>query len=457
MLSLGSSKVRLCDGVTRRDFLRAGGLSVLGLSMADQLALSRAQAAPAGPKNCILLFLCGGPSQLDTWDLKPDAPAEIRGPFQPIRTNVPGIEISEHFPRMAAMADKYTLVRSVYHKESPIHEAGHQMMQTGWLFRGGIEHPHYGAVLSKLRGSRGGLPPYVVLPEPIGNTGVNVPHGQHAGYLGPEHDPVYLHADPASADFRAPQFDVRLKADPARLASPRGLVHAVDSAQRAYETSARASNRTSAEQEAYRRLFSRESKWAFDINQEPGHVRARYGRNTFGQSCLLARRLVEHGVSLVTVNMFDTVFNKTTWDCHANGGDLSSTLDDYRTTLCPIFDTAYTALLTDLSEHGLLASTLVVAMGEFGRTYKLNSRGGRDHWPGVWTIVMAGGGVPGGKVVGASDARGAEPSARPVHPSELAASIYRALDIDPKAQLGGPEDRSMPLVQAEPVDELFLA
>ena len=439
MLSLGSSKVRLCDGVTRRDFLRAGGLSVLGLSMADQLALNQARAAgSAGPKNCILLFLCGGPSQLDTWDPKPDAPAEIRGPFQPIRTNVPGVEICEHFPRMARMADQYTLIRSVYHKEAPIHEAGHQMMQTGWLFRGGVEHPHYGSVVSKLRGSRNSLPPYVVVPNPLGNTGVSVSHGQDAGYLGREHDPVYLNADPA------------------RISSRGELSQALDEAQRSVEGPPGAASRRLRDG-AISQLFSRESKQAFDIAQEGRSLRDQYGRTTFGQSCLLARRLVERGVSLVTVNMFDTVFNKTTWDCHANGGDLSSTLDDYRKTLCPLFDIAYTALLADLAARGLLESTLVVAMGEFGRTYKLNSRGGRDHWPGVWTVLMAGGGIQGGQIIGASDRYGAEPKDRPVHPSEIAASIYRALDIDPGVPLAGYEERPLPLVQAEPVDELFLA
>ncbi|MBI3462289.1 MAG: DUF1501 domain-containing protein, partial [Planctomycetes bacterium] len=203
MLKVGSAPLRFCDGVTRRDFLRVGGLSVLGLSLADFLALKQVQGAAARrEKNCIILFLVGAPSHLDTWDLKPDAPAEIRGPFKPIPTNVPGIEIGEHFPLMAEMADKYTLIRSMYHKEAPIHETGHQMMQTGWLFRGGVEYPHYGSVLAKLRGHRNSLPPYVVIPDPIGNTGVSVPHGQEGGYLGKQYDPFYLNADPAAPDFK---------------------------------------------------------------------------------------------------------------------------------------------------------------------------------------------------------------------------------------------------------------
>ena len=414
MLSFeGNKGARFCDGLTRRDFLRVGTLSggALGLSLPD---LFQARAAGSegrsGERNCILLFLVGGPSQLDTWDMKPGAPDTIRGPFRPIRTNVAGVQICEHFPRMAQMADRYAIVRSVHHREAPIHETGHQLMQTGRLFLNGQEHPHYGAVVSHLRGpGRSGLPASVLLPGPIGNTGVNVSHGQGAGYLGPRHEPFCLRGT-----------------DPARLQSRTRLVEAVDCAQR-----------------------------AFDIAAERDEVRDRYGRNTFGQSCLLARRLVENGVRLVTVNMFDTVFDKITWDCHADGGSLASSLDDYRETLCPMFDAAYTALLDDLRQRGLLENTLVVAMGEFGRTPQLNARGGRDHHPGVWSVLFAGGGVRGGQVVGASDRNGSEPRDRPVSPAEIAATVYRGMGIDPKTQLPGPEGRVLPLTDAAAIDELF--
>ncbi len=184
-------------------------------------------------------------------------------------------------------------------------------------------------------------------------------------------------------------------------------------------------------------------------------MRSRYGRNTFGQSCLLARRLIEHGVRLATVNMFDTVFNEITWDCHADGGGLASTLDDYRDTLCPMFDYAYTALLDDLAERGLLDSTLVLAMGEFGRTPLLNPRGGRDHWPGVWSILFAGGGVCGGQAVGSSDRIGAEPRDRPVTPAEVAATVYQALGIDARTRIPGLDNQPAPLVTAAPIGELL--
>ena len=185
-------------------------------------------------------------------------------------------------------------------------------------------------------------------------------------------------------------------------------------------------------------------------------MRARYGRNTFGQSCLLARRLIEGGVRLATVNMFDTVFNEVTWDCHADGGSLASNLNDYRDTLCPMFDRAYTALLEDLKQRGLLDTTLVVAMGEFGRTPQLNPRGGRDHWPGVWSVLFAGAGVRGGQVIGSSDAHGAEPKDRPVTPAEIAATVYRGLGIEPTTSAcRAPRAGPLPLVDATPIEELF--
>jgi hypothetical protein len=423
MLQLQSARgIKTCDGLTRRDFLRAGALAAgsVGLSLADLHA-----NGPHKDINCILLFLVGGPSQLDTWDLKPDAPDTIRGPFRPIPTNVPGIQICEHFPRMAERAHRYALVRSLHHEEAPIHETGQQMMQTGHLFRDGQEYPHYGAVLSHQCGPRvEGVPPFVVLPSPIGSTGVSVSHGQGAGALGAKHEPVVLNVDPS------------------RWPDGRFLRDTVDSAHRACDMGLGAL--TQPRSPAIDQLFSARAKQAFDLSAEPDTLRCRYGRNTFGQSCLLARRLIEHGVRLTTVNMFDTVFNNITWDCHADGGALGTTLDDYRDTLCPMFDRAYSALLDDLAERGLLDSTLVVAMGEFGRTPCLNPCGGRDHWPGTWTILFAGGSVRGGQVIGSSDRLGGEPRDRPVTPAEVAATIYRLLGIDGRA-----------LVPAAPIMELL--
>jgi hypothetical protein len=440
MLQLeGKKSVRLCDGLTRRDFLRVGSLTAgaIGLSLADCYQLQHAQAAnQTNDVNCILLFLVGGPSQLDTFDLKPDAPGNIRGPFRPIKTNVPGVEICEHFPLMARMADRYAVLRSVHHKEAPIHETGHQLMQTGRLFHGGQEYPHYGAVVSRLHGRRTeGLPPFAVLPGPIGNTGVSVSHGQTAGCLGAKHEPFFVPADVVRNDACLPKD--------------------VDEAHRAFDCQADSGTRDAVQEDALGTIFSAGGKEAFDLSGERDGARDRYGRNTFGQSCLLARRLVEHGVRFVTVNMFDTVFNEITWDCHADGGALSTTLNDYRETLCPMFDLAYSALLDDLKQRGMLEKTLVVAMGEFGRTPILNPRGGRDHWPGCWSVLFAGANVQGGQVVGASDQTGAEPKERPTEPAEVAATVYKAMGIDLNAWLPGPENRPMHVIDAAPVNELL--
>jgi len=435
----GKKSVEFCDGLTRRDFLRVGslGAGAVGLTLAD---INHLQAGFAGRKdlNCILLFLVGGPSHLDTWDPKPNAPDNVRGPFRPIATNVPGVSIAEPFPRMAQMADRYAIVRSVHHQSAPIHETGHQLMQTGRLFRNGVEYPHYGSALSQLRGpASDGIPPFVVLPTPIGYTGVGVSHAQSAGYLGHNHDPFVLTGDPA------------------RMPSRFTLVDAVDDAHRCYDSSPAAFTQPAAAQ-AFNTLFSSTAKKAFDVNAEPNDLRDVYGRNTFGQSCLLARRLIEHGVRLATVNMFDTVFNNLTWDCHADGGALAVTLDDYKEALCPMFDRAYSALLEDLKQRGLLETTLVVAMGEFGRTPHINPRGGRDHWPSCWSVLFAGSGVRGGQVIGASDSIGAEPLDRPVTPAEIAASVYRGVGLDPTTRLVGPANSSIPLADAAPIAELFV-
>jgi uncharacterized protein (DUF1501 family) len=429
MLQFESEKgVKTCDGLTRRDFLRVGalGAGAVSLSLADLHG-----GAPAKDINCILLFLLGGPSQLDTWDLKPSAPDTIRGPFRPIATNVPGIQISEHFPRMAQRAHRYAIVRSVHHDEAPVHETGQQMMQTGHLFRGGQEYPHYGALLSQQRGPRvAGMPPFVVLPAPLGHTGVSVSHGQGAGPLGGPHEPFVLRADPDWA------------------VDGQSLLTVSDAAHRAWDAEP-------SHHPAFAPLFSPTVKKAFDLSAELDELRSRYGVGTFGQSCLLARRLVEHGVRLATVNMFDTVFNRITWDCHADGGALGTTLNHYQNILCPEFDRAYSTLLDDLAERGLLQTTLVVAMGEFGRTPLLNARGGRDHWPGVWSILFAGGGVYGGQVVGSSDRIGSEPRDRPVTPAEVAATIYHALGIDARTFIPGADGQPTPLITASPIAELL--
>jgi uncharacterized protein (DUF1501 family) len=409
-----------------------------GLTLAQ---LAHLQAARANrSKSCIFLFLLGGPSQIDTWDPKPAAPAEVRGPFNPIATNVSGIQICEHFPRMARLADLYALVRSVHHEAAPIHETGQQLMQTGRLHRPGEQFPHVGAVLSACGGSRNGQPAFAIVPAPLGNTGVAASHGQSAGFLGSAHEPVHVTPEPAPSPCIAATNSVL---DSGRMLS------ALDHAHRTLDDAGWS------EFPAWAQVLSPSAKNATTLSKETNTIRTRYGYTLFGQSCLLARRLVEAGVRLVTVNMFDTVFDKITWDCHADGNALPTRLEDYKRVLCPIFDQAYSALLEDLNERGMLDDTLVVATGEFGRTPRLNPRGGRDHWPGVWTMLFAGGGVKGGQVVGASDKIASEPADRPVSPAEVTATIYAALGVDPSLGLRQPTGDLLPLATAAPIRELF--
>ncbi|HYM13845.1 MAG TPA: DUF1501 domain-containing protein [Bryobacterales bacterium] len=451
--------VQFCDGFRRRDFLHAGALSFFGLTLPDFLrAKAAAPATLAGDKakNCILLFLVGGPSQHDTFDPKPEAPVEIRGPFKAIKTKADGILLTEILPLTAQHADKFSIVRSVYHTAAAIHETGHQMMQTGRLFQGGIEYPHMGCVYAKLRGPKGDMPPHVMMPDAIGNTGVAVPHGESAGFLGKTYDPFVLNADPSKENFEVPDMLPPDYLAAARVSRRRSLHTMMDDVVRYYDsTSEDARLLDSSFQQAYTLMSSTAARKAFRLGDEPEALRHRYGINKFGQSCVLARRLVEAGVRFVTINMFDTVFNDITWDSH--GSKPFSPISGYKELVGPMFDRAYSSLLDDLQSRGLLDDTLVVAMGEFGRTPKINPAGGRDHWPGCWSILFAGGGVKGGRIVGSSDEIGSQPKDRPTTPAEVVATVFSALGIPLDTLLPGLQGRPTRVVDhgVEPIKELF--
>jgi len=401
------------------------------------------------------VFLNGGPSQLDTWDMKPDAPAEIRGPYKPIATNVAGIRVSEIFPRMARHADKFALLRSVHYNGVAVHDAGHQVMQTGRLFQAGIETPHVGSVLGFLKGPQSDLPPHVLLPHAIGNTGGNMPHGQSAGFLGKLYDPFVLNADPSDPAFAVPDLAPPTELPAVRADQRRNLRALVDGAVKSFEASPDARLLDRSFDQAYTLISSAKAREAFDLSSEPDAVKDRYGRNRFGLSCLLARRLIEAGVRFVTVNMFETVFNEITWDIH--GSAPFSPIEAYRDLLGPMFDNAYASLIEDLQARGRLDDTMVVAMGEFGRTPKINPAGGRDHWPQCWTVTMAGGGIKGGQVIGASDEIGAYPKDRPIPAGQVAATILHGLGIEMDTELPGPGSRPMRVIDhgIEPIMELF--
>ena len=456
MLRLDAERpARFCDGLSRRDFLHAGALAPLGLTLQTWHAARAAGKANDRDVNCIMLFLVGGPSHLDTWDPKPDAPDEVRGPFKPIQTAAPGMQISELFPKMAKHADKFSLIRSVYHTATAVHDTGHQMMQTGRLFSGGVEHPHIGCTLGYLKGQRGEVPAHVLLPRPIGRTGGNLPHGHTAGYLGKQHDPFILNADPSDPKFKVPDLLPPDYLSAVRAERRQKLRDAVDGALSTFEKNPQARQLDDNFHLAYRLMSSPQAREAFALEKEPAATRDRYGRTRFGQSCLMARRLIERGVRFVTVNMFETVFDEITWDIH--GSRPFTDIAEMSRQVAPNFDQAYSALLEDLQDRGLLGNTMVTALGEFGRTPKINPAGGRDHHPGVWTMLLGGGPLKGGRVIGESDELGYVPKTRPVTPAEVAATIYQGLGLDYHKELPGPQGRPIPIVDygVQAIKELF--
>lgn len=452
----GSRSAKLCSGPTRRDFLTAGAIAPLGLSLGGLFSAQAAAAQrPDSDVNCIFLMLVGGPSQLDTFDPKPDAPEEVRGPFQSAQTKIPGVRFCNKFPETIRHSDKISVLRTLYHGATAVHDTGYQMMQSGRLFTGGIEYPHIGSVLGYERGGRGELPAHVLLPKPIGATGGNLPHGESAGYLGKQYDPFILNAYPEAKDFRVPDLLPPDYLSAQRAERRQTLRDAVEGKLKTFEHSPAAQQMDNDFQTAYRLMSSPSARAAFDLQKEPEKVRDRYGRTRFGQSCLLARRLIEAGVRFVTVNMFETVFNEATWDIH--GSKPFTDIQKMAEEIIPSFDTAFGALIDDLTERGLFETTMVVATGEFGRTPKVNPAGGRDHHPGVWSMLMGGGPLQGGRVVGESDANAHSPKIRPITPGEVAATLFRGLGLDPHKELPGPQSRPIPLVDynLKPISELF--
>ena len=463
MLSLPGKSVRTCEGLSRREWLRAGGLSAVGLSLPGLLrgradaeenhAASRPDDGVFGrAKSCIVCFLFGAPAHQDVWDLKPEAPAEIRGEFQPIASNVPGILLGEHVPRIAQTAHRFALVRSVAHPDN-VHTVAMHYMLTGQRHAEPATNPQnkptdfptFGAVVQKLR-PRGDLPSGISLNAPANQVSANnhIFPGFFAGWLGSDYDPLFVPQDPSAADF-AP-FPSLEDAAVARFASRRGLLSVVDEQRRELEQVSGVRTFDENYQKAFRLVTSAAARRAFDLAPESEPLRDRYGRNAFGQGCLLARRLVEAGVGLVTINWArDDAF----WDTHADNFRL------LKESLLPPFDLGFSALLEDLDERGLLDETLVVCLGEFGRTPRINAAAGRDHWAPCNSVLLAGAGIRGGQVLGASDRIAAYPADAPVSPTDLSATIYHALGIDRHTVLRDRLDRPQVLAPGRPLVELW--
>lgn len=407
----------------RRDFLRIGSLVSMGLGSRSFLAKTVNANLPTRigkARSCILLWLDGGPSHLETFDPKRDVPEEVRGPFKSIATKVPGIELSELLPSTARITDKLAIVRSV---TSPLGEHGiaNQYMLTGYQPGSPVNYPSIGSVVAHHRQSKSPLPNYITVPETRSSMG--------AGFLGSSYGPFSISGDPARPNFQVRDLDYYPGLDGGRLSRRRQFLQQIE----ALDTDLSADKVTldPTFEQAFRLISTPEAKRAFNLGEESDATRGRYGSRTFGQSCLLARRLVERGVGLVSVL-------QTGWDTHQNL--ILSLRDGFSGAkvgvgLVPTFDQAFSALIEDLEQRQLLDETLVVAMGEFGRTPKLNTGGGRDHWPRVFSVVLAGGGVRGGQVIGASDRIGESPLERPITPADLANTIYRLLGIDPDSEL----------------------
>jgi hypothetical protein len=462
MLNIYGSRSRLCDGLTRREVLRIGSLGAFGLSM-PQLLRQQAQATPqpnqsasAGrAKSCIVLFLMGGPPQHSTWDPKPNAPPEIRGEFKPIATNVPGLQVGELMPHTARVADKICVLRAVSSDDNAHSSSGYAMLTGHFHQPKNFEnanpgppndHPSLGAIVRKLRQGHGGLPASVTIPNRIFNTDGSVWPGQTAGMLGRSADPWLFTFNPSLPSFRIDEFTLPDDVSSLRLEDRRSLLHQLD-------RSGLAGHFDKQDQQAFDLLRSTQSRQAFRIEQEPAAVRERYGQSPFGRSVLLARRLVEAGVSLVQVNWYrgpDEPPANPCWDSHTQE---SARL---KKVLMPAFDQAYAALLDDLSARGRLGETLVVCMAEFGRSPKMNGGGGRDHWGHVYSVALAGGGVRGGQVIGASDKIGGYPKDGRVQPHDLTATIFHALGYSPDTEVHDTLNRPYPLSRGEVVQSVFV-
>ncbi len=454
LTSRGSSHT--CDGATRRDFLQIGTLAAIGLGLPEFLAAAeRGSVDPQqDDRSCIMIFNLGAPSQLDTFDMKPEAPAEVRGPFQAISTRG-DFQISEILPRHAEIADKFSIVRSCYHTAAAVHDAGWQLLQTGRQFNGGVNYPHAGAVLQYMRGRRSDLPAHVVLPETMGRGGGNLPNGQAGGFLGKAFDPFALMADPSQENFKVPDLLPPPTLGDLRIDRRRRMRTAIQDRIHEFEATESAKMFDKNFESAYRLMSSKQAVEAFDLTKEPTAVRERYGMNRFGQCCLLSRRLIEAGVRFVTINTFLTVFNEITWDIH--GSKPFTTIEGMKNIVAPMYDQAYSALIADLDDRGMLDSTMVCGLAEFGRTPKVNPAGGRDHWPQCFSCTFAGGGVQGGRAIGASDPIGAVPADRPANPGEVVATIFKSLGLDLHAEMPGPGGRPFPLVDfgVREIRELF--
>lgn len=444
MLNLIGPGVRLCDGISRRTLLQAGGVSALGLSLPAYLQ-ARAEARPVKDLNCIMLWLWGAPSHVDTWDVKPDQSDEIRGLWKPIPTSAPGVQIVEHLPRFAQHMHRITQVRTMYN-DAPDHPEGASIALSGFKFVPGKpdkEGPHLGSVIARYAPPASALPQYVVLGRELWDNGARVP-GQYGGFLGGAYGPFRVE-DPRVGVENFPSLKLPEGITPDRFGRRETVRKLLDRFHRVIETRDTRSYDSSVEH-ALSLLTSPDAKKAFDLSQEPAALRERYGPSFFGQSCLTARRLVESGVRYVQVNWSRHPGQEGLegWDVH---GEFGGFLTDYPKKHYPTFDRAASALLDDLAGRGMLDNTLVIFGTEFGRSPKINKWGGRDHWSSCYTVMFAGAGVEGGRIIGESDAQGGYPATEAYSTRNMLMSVYQHLGLDTAKELreAGIVDQDAPI------------
>jgi hypothetical protein len=441
---------------TRRQFLRHGGLGAAGLLLADWARLQATDQPNnrSRAKSVILIFNCGAPSHIDLWDMKPDASDAVRGPLGPINTCVPGIRISELMPALAQRADKLAIVRSLHHTHVG-HNSGMYWTIVGRPYRmdstlinpSRADYPSFGTLvgwLARQEGHQASMPPYVITPAPHCDSTVYITPGQYGACLGARFDPFVLNADPSAPNFRVASIGMADDMTSQRLDERRGLLDQIDG--RLPLAPSLAQDHDNSRMAAFEMVSSAEVQRAFDLSREPSRIRDRYGRHSWGQSHLLARRLIESGVRFVTTVNGPSII----WDTHQDN------FNRLRTRLVPPMEQAFAALLDDLEDRGLLESTLVIWMGDFGRTPTINNLVGRDHWPHCYSTVLAGGGIGGGQVIGESDATGSYPRSQPVTPADIHATVFTALGYDPHGiTYLSPEGRPFPLSDGEVIRQLL--